>query len=225
MSPWHWFIYLGHVIRWQLCISCCFHHPPPARVALLSPASTVLYLGWSLLLLATQIRLLMQTLDVELAAHPQTEQNILSANLFPPVMVWVLILFSVDGLESPWTVSRPMESRIIKHETYIYIHILYVYCMCVWDIVMNTIWCEYVLYCFQAFFRTFFTITRYFAVAKHQVFVHLWGTTLQGPHIKKCILTSGVRINPVQHGEYHGYWCPTSLRHQVISSHNVYYVE
>ena len=33
------------------------------------------------------------------------------------------------------------------------------------------------------------------------------------------------RINPVQHSEYHGCWCPVSLCRQVIRSHAIRFVE
>ena len=32
-------------------------------------------------------------------------------------------------------------------------------------------------------------------------------------------------INPVQQSKYHGCWCPGSLRPQVISTHDIDYVE
>ena len=38
-------------------------------------------------------------------------------------------------------------------------------------------------------------------------------------------LMSKDRINPVQHNKYHGCWCPGSLCRQVISSHDINYVE
>ena len=35
----------------------------------------------------------------------------------------------------------------------------------------------------------------------------------------------GDRVNSVQLGQYHGCWCPGSLRRQDISSHDIDYVE
>ena len=42
-------------------------------------------------------------------------------------------------------------------------------------------------------------------------------------HIKS--LTCGDRVNSVKLGQYHGFWCPGSLRRQDISSHDIDYVE
>ena len=38
-------------------------------------------------------------------------------------------------------------------------------------------------------------------------------------------LTCGDRVNSVQLGQYHGCWCPSSLRRQDISSHDIDYAE
>ena len=35
----------------------------------------------------------------------------------------------------------------------------------------------------------------------------------------------GDRIIPVQHSQYHGLWCPGSLRRQDIGTHDIDYVE
>ena len=35
----------------------------------------------------------------------------------------------------------------------------------------------------------------------------------------------GYWINSVQHSKYHGYSCPGSLHHQVISNHDIHYIE
>ena len=38
-------------------------------------------------------------------------------------------------------------------------------------------------------------------------------------------LMCGDQINPVPHCKYHGGWCPGSLCHQDISTHEIDYVE
>ena len=38
-------------------------------------------------------------------------------------------------------------------------------------------------------------------------------------------LMCGDRIIPVQHSQYHGWWCPGSLRRQDTSTHDIDYVE
>ena len=39
------------------------------------------------------------------------------------------------------------------------------------------------------------------------------------------VVVKSNRINSVKLGQYHGYWCPGSLRRQDISSHDIDYVE
>ena len=39
------------------------------------------------------------------------------------------------------------------------------------------------------------------------------------------ILACGDRINSVQRSQYHGCWCPGSLRRQDINAHDIDYVE
>ena len=38
-------------------------------------------------------------------------------------------------------------------------------------------------------------------------------------------LTLNVRVNSVYLGQYHGCWCPGSLRRQDMSSHDIDYIE
>ena len=55
--------------------------------------------------------------------------------------------------------------------------------------------------------------------------------TRGGQYLQYCkinniyINTTGDRINQVQHSKYYGCWCPGSLRRQVISIHDIDYVE
>ena len=57
-------------------------------------------------------------------------------------------------------------------------------------------------------------------------FIEHWSLT-NYTYIKKSLTLDACRdwIILVQHSKYHGCWCPGSLRHQDISTHDINYVE
>ena len=45
-----------------------------------------------------------------------------------------------------------------------------------------------------------FANARYFAVANHQIFIHLWGTTMQGSYIITLVQHKKARFDSKMHG-------------------------
>ena len=72
--------------------------------------------------------------------------------------------------------------------------------------------------------------TRIFLVLRTttcSILFHKYTNTIQVVAQVICLkpLTCGDRVNSVYLGQYHGCWCPGSLRRQDINSHDIDYIE